>query len=483
MLVAALYATAAVTVAATPLIDPDVWWVAAAGREMFANGRVPTQNVFSFVEPAHAWLMHEWLLGPPYAWALEHAGPCAFVAIALVALAADLAIVLAATLGRSRHVVAGLFMAFCAVGGFGSRFLSARPTGLALVFPMAIALLAFAPRFPVASVAAAAAIELVWTNAHGSFPLGIVLLALAAFDQKTDRAHRVAAVAAAAGVTGINPYGTALYGFVWNYFRGQDGIYREIHAHIVEFGTLVSAWGGTVGPANVAAFAVFLVLALFALLDRRHRLRAAFCVAMLILSSRQVRHLELAGLLTCFLLVPFVDDLAERWRLPGIESRAWRWRAAAVILVPACALGIGLFAYEHRHRSPEGWVSQGPDLVASIGEVPGGARLYAPFQWAGLAIWYGFPRGIEVFFDPRNDCYSAESFREFDAGAAFARHDARPDARDPRHHRNDSSPRRLDPPALGVARRGERLEAREGRRQVASLRSAVKTHETAGTEP
>jgi hypothetical protein len=342
---------------------------------MQETGRVPSQNLFSYVEPAHNWLMHEWLLGPPYAAGLERFGPSVFVAIALGVLAVDLALVLAATLGRARTVPAGLFMAFCAVGGFGMRFLSARPTGVALVFPLAMTLLAFGPRFPAVSVLLAAIVEIIWTNAHGSFPLGIVLLGLAAVEQEKDRVRRFAAVGAATVVTAVNPYGFALYAFVWNYFRGQDGIYKEIHAHIVEFGSMVSAWGGTVGPADLVAFGFFLVFALFAALRPRHRLRALFCIAMLILGALQVRHLELAGLLTCFLLVPYADDLAEKWKLPDETAPGWRKRAALVILPPAVALGAILFLRQQKERSPEDWILEGTALVPSIAQVPDGARL------------------------------------------------------------------------------------------------------------
>jgi len=415
ILVGALFATAAATVAATPLTDPDVWWVAAAGRQMFATGQVPRQNMFSFVEPSHPWIMHEWALGPAYAWALDHVGPCVFVAIALLVLAADLTLVIAATLGRSRRVASGLFMAFLAVGGFGMRFLSARPTHVALLFPMAMTLIAFAPRFGPASLAAAVAIELVWANVHGSFPLGVVLLVVAAVDRPRDRGVCLAAAGASALATLVNPYGLALHRFVWNYFRGGDGIYREIHENIVEFGNLWRAWGGTIGPGDVAALAVGVAIAVGAVLQRKHRLRAAFSLALLALSVHQVRHLELAGLISCFLLVPYVDDLAERARLPEPAEPGWRRRALWLILAPAFVSGPALFAYEYARRAPAQWVASGSDLLPALDRVPDGASLYVPFQWAGLSIAYGFPRGVRVFFDPRNDCYSAEAFRMFNA--------------------------------------------------------------------
>jgi hypothetical protein len=415
VLLGALYATASAIAAVTPVSDPDVWWVAAAGRQMFATGQVPRQNVFSFVEPSHPWIMHEWALGPLYAWALERAGPCVFAAITLLVLAADLSLVLSATLGRARRVAAGLFMAFLAVGGFGVRFLSARPTHVALLFPMAMTLVAFAPRFGPASLLAAAVIELAWTNVHGSFPMGVALLLVASVDRKDDRPMRLAAAGVAAVVTLINPYGLALHRFVWSYFRGDDGIYREIHRNIVEFSNFVTAWGGTVGPSDVAALAIIGAIAVTAALRSEHRVRALFSLALLALGVHQVRHLELAGLLSCFLLVPYVDDLAERFALPEPTEPGWRRAAVWLILPPAFVLGPALFAYEYGRRAPADWIASGPALLRSIDRVPDGARLYVPFQWAGHSIAYGFPRGVRVFFDPRNDCYSAETFRTFNA--------------------------------------------------------------------
>ena len=62
-----LACAAAAVIVRSPIGDPDVWWVAAAGREMLRTGGVLRHNLFSFTEPDHAWLMHEWLLGPLYA--------------------------------------------------------------------------------------------------------------------------------------------------------------------------------------------------------------------------------------------------------------------------------------------------------------------------------------------------------------------------------------------------------------------------------
>jgi hypothetical protein len=92
VVVAVVLVAATVLAAIKPVTDPDVWWVAAAGREILAHHAVPTENLFSFVDPSHPWVMHEWLFGPAYALALERFGPAAFGAITLGVLAADLAL-------------------------------------------------------------------------------------------------------------------------------------------------------------------------------------------------------------------------------------------------------------------------------------------------------------------------------------------------------------------------------------------------------
>ncbi len=33
------------------------------------------------------------------------------------------------------------------------------------------------------------------------------------------------------------------------------------------------------------------------------------------------------------------------------------------------------------------------------------SKVYAPFDFSGLVLWLGAPRGVRVFYDPRNDCY------------------------------------------------------------------------------
>jgi hypothetical protein len=407
--VVTLACVAMAVAATTPITDPDVWWVAAAGREMRSTGAVPRTNLFSYVEPGHPWIMHEWLLGPLYAAGLSRFGPSFFTLVAILTLATGLVLVLSFTVGRARDARIGYVAALVCLGCFSSRLLTARPTGVALLLPLAMALLAFRRRFTPLGVLAAALVELAWANVHGSFPLGIALL-LVASTLPGDRRNRLAAVVLASAATLVNPYGLALHRFVAGYLLGTEGIYHAINAHIREFQSVIGAYGATVGPMDLVGWGLAATLAALALRSPAYRVRAAFCLLLLVGALRQARHLELAGLLVAALLVPYADE-----RAGGAHPASAASRRRFVLGVVTAALVVGLvsFAALRSRRTEREWIDGGPDFLAALDAVPDGARLYVPFPRAGLAIWYGWPRGIRVFFDPRNDCYSEKTFVTF----------------------------------------------------------------------
>jgi hypothetical protein len=410
-LFAALHAM--LSAAWVPVSDADVWWIAAAGREMLASHAVPNANLFSFTEPTRPWIMHEWALGPLYALGLAHFGAAFFVAVALAVLAGGLAIVLRATLGRAEHMFAGALLACVSTLFFLRRLQTARPSCVALLFPLAICALAFGTTFTRRKLLACVLLAWLWANTHGSFPLGILLLAAAAFDDPRQRGLRLLAALGALLVSFANPYGARLHAFVWNYWVGQRGIYREIHAAIPEFGSLRAAWGSLVQLPELLGFGLVALMAAAALCTRGQRWRGLGCLGLLLMAARQARHLELAGLLSCMLLLPWADAWAARLpALPG-DSAALRRRALRTIFGLSCALGLATFALACGVRKPAAWISPELAFVEALPAVAPGARLYVPFRAAGLVLWYGFPRGIRVFYDPRNDCYSVETLRAF----------------------------------------------------------------------
>ncbi|HEY2736523.1 MAG TPA: hypothetical protein VGI70_21130, partial [Polyangiales bacterium] len=364
--------------------DPDVWWVAAAGREMIAQHSVPTRNLFSFVEPNTRWIMHEWSLGPVYAFGLSHVGPSFFVLLALSVLTLGLILLLRGTLGRAEHALAGVLMAAIGALFFLRRLQTARPSCVALLFPLLFVQLAFAKAFTRGRFVACVLLEWLWTNVHGSFPLGIALLIAAAIERVEERRRRLLAVVASSVLSAFNPYGFALHRFVFDYALGQRGIYREIHRAIPEFGSLWSAWGSLIQLPELLGFALVTLLSVAALATRGQRLRGVVCLGLQLMAARQARHLELAGLIACVLLVPAADRWVERFSTEPELGLRWRRNAARFIVGSTCALGAATFAIAASARSEAEWIDPDYGFFAALPEIRSGAHLYVPFRVAGM---------------------------------------------------------------------------------------------------
>jgi hypothetical protein len=397
----------------TPVFDPDIWWVAAAGRITLATGQPPRHNLFSFSDPEQPWIMHEWLLGPLYAFGLAHMGPRFFVLIALCVYGLGLFLLVRATLGRAQNTLAGTLLASVGAVFFLRRLVSARPMHLALLFPLLLTSLAFGPAFTGWHLLGCVALEWLWANCHGSFPLGIALLMAAALDQPRGRALRCAAALGALAVTFVNPYGARLHLFVWNYLSGHEGIYRSIQLHISEFASMHEAWGRLIKPQDLVGCALALAASLAAASERKYRVRGLLSLALWIMAVRQARHFELAGVLTCLLLVPWADARLRGWARPSADEAAFRRRASALLLLPTYLLALRVYFVTSSTRQPSDWLDREYAFADSLSAVPASAHLFIPFAFAGYAIWHGYPRGIRVFFDPRNDCYSPHTLDDY----------------------------------------------------------------------
>lgn len=414
--------------AVRPILDLDVWWVATAGREILQSGRVPTTNAFSFAAPDYPWVMHEWLLGPAFALGLQRVGAGFFALLAVLACGGATAMLLRATLSGRRHLVAGLLLLGVALL-FATRFVHARPTTYALLFPMGMVLLAFGPRFGRAHLAGAVALEALWANCHGSFPLGLALLGAGALDRREGRRLELGAAALASLATLANPYGLRLHGLVDQYLRGDGGgTLSLIHERVEEFAPLWDALreGTTtvdLGPVKLAGLALCALLAVSSLRGR-WRLRGLVALGLLALGIQHVRHLDYFGLLAPMLLAPHLDDLLDRsWAAPPAVSRR---RLVGLALAP---LALSLLAWGGRQaaRSPAGWIDGslgGAAVMELAGRLPQGARVFTSWETAGFVTWLAYPRA-RIFIDSRNDCYPPEIFA---AGFELDERPAEPDA-------------------------------------------------------
>lgn len=391
--------------ATTANSDCDVWWVAAEGRDILASGQVPRTNGHAIVDSGTPRVMHEWLFGPPFAWGLGRFGPAFFPLVTLVAFNVLAAMLLWVAVG------AGGSLWMSTIGCLSVLYLfwappSARPTRLAVFFPVAMAALAFAPRFTWRRALAAVGLELVWANAHGSFPLGVLLLLASACESRQERRERLAAAAASALVTLANPYGLGLHRQVWRYLRADEPIFAWIHQWIDEFKPL---WRSLLLHSRVSVgMALLLALALWALSRRELRMRALTTLGLLGLALVQVRNAQWAGPVGVVLLAPGLKLLSP-------EAMPLRWRRAMVALAVGSGLALGMIAHlwALRARPAADWYGWQAPMADLAQRLPADARVLVPFQAAGLVLWLTAPGGGRVLFDSRNDCYSAQTAADY----------------------------------------------------------------------
>ncbi len=403
--------------------DPDVFWLAATGRDMVAHHAAPLANVYSYADANHPWVMHEPLFALLYYEGFSHVGPAVASLVGVLCATGVVLVAMGHLFGQCRSALAagacGALVLACQ-----QSLVAPRPGYASFVIVAAMVAVALRPGWSVPRAAGALLLELVWTNAHGSFSLGVVLLVAAAFDEgrsKTERRAWLATALAAALVTLVNPYGYRLHGLVGRYLHPDDPTARLIQENIRGF---LPLWRGySTGFANrstLVALAVVLPLAASALVRRRHVARALVTGAAAAMGIYQIRNVALAVLLGGILLYPWVDDRVARWLVPpagrpgGPPARGNAAALAFAVALPGLVAGVLTWRSTIQTREPNAWIGSnlgGAALVRLAHGVPDGTHLYAPFTPSAVVLWFEAARGVQVLFDPRNDCYSPDVAR------------------------------------------------------------------------
>ncbi len=394
-----------------PFGDQDVGWLAAAGRTILRAGEVPRTNGWGVTDASLPWTMHEWALGPLYALALSHAGLAGAVALGIAAAGVTSALLALGTIGRARSLGAGALACVLAMLAARECLVEPRPAYLVLGAPIAMALLVTRERFGWASAVSAIALELVWTQLHGSFPLGLALLAMGALAHTSDPRSRRVALAGAALCTLLNPYGLGLFDLVRRYVVGGDDGAAAIHAHIAEFQPLWAAGPVFGHPVRVLGVALVALGGLEGALrgPRPDRAAAVLSLALAVLALLHARYVPQAVTLGAVLLVPRLDAALAGVPLarPEFDPAQVARRTALASLV-ASALAASLVLARGAHADE----AIGGDALPALARDPraAGHATYVAFDAAGRYLWLA-PAPARVFFDPRNDCYATATAR------------------------------------------------------------------------
>jgi hypothetical protein len=419
----------------TLLSDCDTGWHIRTGEWILAHHGVPARDIFSFSRAGDPWFAWEWLSDVVFAWSNSRGGLAAVVLLTVLLIAVTFMLLFRLARRKSNAIVA-LVVTMVAAAASSVHWL-ARPHLFTLLFVVLfygaldrvrdgrtrLAGMPYLALLPAATI--------LWTNLHGGFFVGILMIAaygggeLLKMAFAADRGQRRPAALAAAryflstaaclAASLINPYFYRLHVHVWQYLSDPYQV-----RHIMEFFTLSFHHPAAIffeGMLIVGAAAAFWSVS-----------RGRFTEPLLLLVWGHAALLA-ARNIPIFMIVaaPPVAAAIQEWlaRLPELDVAEWlrktvrkfnlvaaelshtddilRWHpvsAAGVLVVAALLYAPSpprMFRAEFDPKTH-------PDAALATLRRDPSARIFTYDQWGDYLIYRLYPR-TKVFVDGRSDFY------------------------------------------------------------------------------
>jgi hypothetical protein len=425
----------------TLLSDCDTGWHIRTGEWIMAHHGVPAHDIFSYSRAGDPWYAWEWLSDVLFAWLNSRGGLAAVVLLSILLIAVTFMLLFRLARRKSNAIVA-LAVTMVAMAASSVHWL-ARPHLFTLLFVVLfygalervrdgrtrLAGVPYLALLPVATI--------LWTNLHGGFFVGILMIAAygagellqAAFsadggERRTARqraARYFLSASACLAASLANPYFYRLHVHVWQYVSDP---YQS--QHIMEFLTLSFHHPAAIffeGMLMMSAAAAFWYVS-------RGRFTEPLLLLMwghaALLAARNIPIFTIAA-------APLVAAAMEEWlaRLPELGVAEWlrravrkfnlvaaetsdtdniaRWHVASV----AGALVVAALLYApsppKRFRAEFDPKSYPAAAIETLRRGPS-ERIFTYDQWGDYLIYRLYPR-TKVFVDGRSDFYG-DDFEE-----------------------------------------------------------------------
>jgi hypothetical protein len=422
----------------TLLGDCDTGWHIRTGEWILAHHRVPLHDIFSFTKPNSLWYAWEWLTDVLFAWLHAHGGlrTIAFFAMMLICLTF---VLLFRLVRRKSNAVVAVVVTMIAAATSSIHWLT-RPHLFTVFFLLAFYCALESVRAgktrlgPLPYLAILPVATILWTNLHGGFFVGVLMIAtygvgdLLKLALTTDpeerrpawvRARRyfLSALACLAASL-VNPYSWRLHQHVFAYLTDP---YQS--QHIVEFFSISFHH-----PMAVFFEAMLLMGAASA---AWHASKGRYVEPLLILMWSHAALLSARNIpLFAIVAAPVMASAIEEWIAVVPTWNVARWARSAVAKFSSVArettetdslprwhvasvLGVAVFgALLYAPNPPKTFRAEFDPKSFPAGAIETlrsdpTARIFATDQWGDYLIYRLYP-GTKVFTDGRSDFYGPD---------------------------------------------------------------------------
>jgi hypothetical protein len=408
------------------LADGDAGWHIRVGETILDSGSVPHVDPFSFSKPGEPWFAWEWLSDAGMALLHRAGGLKAIVWFAGMLIAAFAGVLLRYMMWKGSNALVALGLTLVTVGACSIHFL-ARPHLTTLVLIPVTAWMVDADRArPTWRLWLLVPTVVLWTNLHGGFVAGLLLLGAAAAGTAIEaywtggswapaRRYGLLTVLCAAG-TAINPYGIELHKHVAAYLRSD-----WIRDAVQEFQS------PTFRGESAMQFEALLVLGIVAaafLMTRKKVVETLWILGFAHMALGSQRHITIytavASPVIAVLLTSWWREFAEaksRKSVPGILNqmsldlapafaRSSPW--SVVFFVALLGLGAPLMRWPGDFTD----VMFPVELLQKHRSRIENSRVLTTDQWADYLLYHNHPRQ-RVFVDGRSDFYGPQLGKDY----------------------------------------------------------------------
>jgi hypothetical protein len=421
--------------AKTMLGDGDTGWHIRTGQWILANGRVPDKDVFSYTKAGQPWFAWEWLWDVCAAWLYQHGGLATVVTVNIVVICLTFALLFRLVRRHCDNPFVAIAVTFLACTASSIHWL-ARPHLVTMLFT--VILLMVLDRAREGSTRWLWALPLffvLWTNLHGGFFVGLIVLAGYAAGElgralfTANSGERRAALQSAmryavtafvcALATIVNPYTYHLHAHIYQFFSEPYHVqniaeFQSISFHhpvalyleaMLLFGAFAAAWF-VVKRRDFVPLVLMAGWAHMALFSARNISLFAIVVAPFVAQALYEMLCGLEQAQVASWLRRAVRGFRATAAEFGATDRHWRLHLASLATAVVVALLIANPNATGKLK-PEYDPERYPTKALSLLRADPGSRIFTDDEWGDYLLYQLYP-GHKVFVDGRSDFYGQD---------------------------------------------------------------------------